>query len=117
MGCAKDIVEHVGVPRFLFSDFPLGNAAGRPEDARVAGLHARAGAAHCWRRRRLRARPCNRRCAGATSADWKLDYCNIERLSPEEIGRRRAEFDLAKSEARQVRKALELEPGGGARPG
>src|SRR5207237_10767529 len=32
MGCAKDIVEYVGVPRFLFSDFPLGNAAGRPND-------------------------------------------------------------------------------------
>jgi hypothetical protein len=32
MGCAKDIVEHVGVPRLLFSDFPLGNAAGRPRD-------------------------------------------------------------------------------------
>jgi hypothetical protein len=32
MGCAKDIVEHVGVPRFLFSDFPLGNGAGRPND-------------------------------------------------------------------------------------
>jgi hypothetical protein len=32
MGCAKDIVEYVGVPRFLFSDFPLGNAAGRPGD-------------------------------------------------------------------------------------
>jgi D-proline reductase (dithiol) PrdB len=32
MGCAKDIVEYVGVPRFLFSDFPLGNPAGRPRD-------------------------------------------------------------------------------------
>ena len=32
MGCAKDIVEYCGVPRFLFSDFPLGNAAGRPTD-------------------------------------------------------------------------------------
>jgi hypothetical protein len=32
MGCAKDIVEHVGVPRFLFSDFPLGNPCGRPFD-------------------------------------------------------------------------------------
>ncbi len=32
LGCAKDIVEHVGVPRLLFSDFPLGNAAGRPHD-------------------------------------------------------------------------------------
>ncbi len=33
MGCAKDIVEYVGVPRFLFSDFPLGNPAGKPHDA------------------------------------------------------------------------------------
>ncbi len=32
MGAAKDIVEHCGVPRFLFSDFPLGSAAGRPDD-------------------------------------------------------------------------------------
>ena len=35
-GCAKDIVEHVGVPRFLFSDFPLGSAAGRPDSASQA---------------------------------------------------------------------------------
>jgi hypothetical protein len=32
MGCAKDIVEYCGVPRFLFSDFPLGSSAGRPFD-------------------------------------------------------------------------------------
>ncbi len=33
IGCARDIVEHVGVPRFVFSDFPLGNPCGRPYDA------------------------------------------------------------------------------------
>jgi hypothetical protein len=32
-GCARDIVEHCGVPRFLFSDFPLGSPTGRPFDA------------------------------------------------------------------------------------
>jgi len=32
IGCAKDIVEHCGAPRFLFSDFPLGNPCGRPFD-------------------------------------------------------------------------------------
>ena len=32
MGCAKDIIEHAAVPRFLFSDFPLGNSAGKPHD-------------------------------------------------------------------------------------
>jgi hypothetical protein len=31
-GCARDIVEHCGVPRFLFTDFPLGNPTGRPFD-------------------------------------------------------------------------------------
>ena len=45
MGCAKDIVEHAAVPRFLFSDFPLGNSAGKPHDVGVAGTDAGAGAA------------------------------------------------------------------------
>ncbi len=30
LGSARDIVEHCGVPRFVFSDFPLGNSAGLP---------------------------------------------------------------------------------------
>jgi D-proline reductase (dithiol) PrdB len=33
LGAAKDIVETVGVPRFAFSDVPLGNSAGLPHDA------------------------------------------------------------------------------------
>jgi len=32
VGSARDIVEECGVPRFLFVDFPLGNAAGKPYD-------------------------------------------------------------------------------------
>jgi D-proline reductase (dithiol) PrdB len=32
LGAARDIVEHVGVPRLLFSDLPLGHAAGLPHD-------------------------------------------------------------------------------------
>lgn len=31
-GCARDIVEYCGVPRFVFTDFPLGNPTGRPWD-------------------------------------------------------------------------------------
>jgi hypothetical protein len=31
-GCARDIVEHCGVPRFVFTDYPLGNPCGRPFD-------------------------------------------------------------------------------------
>ncbi|MBC8188095.1 MAG: hypothetical protein H8E78_07820 [Proteobacteria bacterium] len=32
IGSARDIVEECGVPRFLFSDFPLGNPCGKPGD-------------------------------------------------------------------------------------
>jgi hypothetical protein len=30
MGAARDIVEHCGVPRFVFVDFPLGSPCGEP---------------------------------------------------------------------------------------
>jgi hypothetical protein len=30
IGSARDIVEHCGVPRFVFTDFPLGNPCGPP---------------------------------------------------------------------------------------
>ncbi len=35
IGSARDIVEHVGVPRFVFTDFPLGNPAGLPWQAEM----------------------------------------------------------------------------------
>lgn len=43
IGSARDIVEHCGVPRFVFSDFPLGNPCGRPYD--VAMQHSIVGTA------------------------------------------------------------------------
>jgi hypothetical protein len=42
--------------------------------------------------------------------DWKLDYCNIERLSPDEIRQRRADFDAQKKVARELREE-QGEPG------
>jgi len=32
IGSALDIVEYCGVPRFLYTDFPLGNPCGKPFD-------------------------------------------------------------------------------------
>jgi hypothetical protein len=32
LGSARDIVEECGVPRFVFTDFPLGNPCGKPYD-------------------------------------------------------------------------------------
>ena len=102
LGCAKDIVEHVGVPRFLFSDFPLGNPAGRPHDRESQDFTIELAL------RLLDAAPAARTTVQsplrwADDPAWKLDYSNIDRLSPEEIARRRAEFDRQKEIARTVR--------------
>jgi D-proline reductase (dithiol) PrdB len=102
MGCAKDIVEYVGVPRFLFSDFPLGNPAGRPNDRESQTFTLELAL------RVLETAPAPRTTVQSPSSwsdnpDWKLDFSNIARLSPEEIARRRAEFDRQKEIAKTVR--------------
>lgn len=105
MGCAKDIVELAGVPRFLFSDFPLGNAAGRPGDPASQAFTLELAL------KLLESAPAPRTTVQSPlrwsdSADWKLDYCNIERLSAAEVARRRAEFDQGKAEALRLREAV-----------
>lgn len=105
MGCAKDIVEHVGAPRFLFSDFPLGNSAGKPHDpasqAFTLELALRvletAPGPNTTIRSPLR---------WNADASWKLDYNNIERIAPEELARRRQEFEKQKIIAHQVKASV-----------
>jgi len=104
MGCARDIVEHCGVPRFLFSDFPLGNSAGRPFDvdsqAQTLELALRvlesAPAARTTVQSPLR---------WSEDASWKRDYLDLTKLSPATIAERRKEFDEGKSVARARREA------------
>ena len=105
LGCARDIVEQVGVPRLLFSDFPLGNAAGRPHDAASQALTLGLALQLLAGARAPRSTATSPlRWPG--SADWKLDYCSVRRLSAAEIARRRAEFDQGKDQARRLREAL-----------
>ena len=104
MGCAKDIVEHAAVPRFLFSDFPLGNSAGKPHDIKSQALTLElafrlletAFSARTTVQSPLR---------WSDDASWKLDYNNIAQMSAEELTRRRAEFDKQKEIARGNRAA------------
>lgn len=102
MGCAKDIVDHVGVPRLLFSDFPLGNAAGRPRDSNSQELTLEL-ALHLLESATTPRTTVQSPLLWADDPSWKLDYCNIERLSPAEIAARRAEFDRSKAIARAAR--------------
>ena len=96
MGCAKDIVEHCGVPRFLFSDFPLGNSAGRPFDVESQALTLELAL------RVLESAPAARTTVQSPlrwrdDASWKLDYNNLSTLTPEDVAERRKEFDVVKA--------------------
>jgi D-proline reductase (dithiol) PrdB len=109
MGCAKDIVEFVGVPRLLFSDFPLGNAAGRPHDPQSQGLTLELAL------RLLETAPAARTTVQSPlrwreDSSWKLDYSNIARLSSQEIQHRRKEFDQQNEIAKGIRDRRDTGP-------
>jgi D-proline reductase (dithiol) PrdB len=102
MGCAKDIVEYAAVPRFLFSDFPLGNSAGKPHDPASQALTLElalrlletASGPQTTMQSPLR---------WSEDASWKRDYNNVSMLSAEELARRRREFDAQKEIAKGIR--------------
>ena len=102
MGCAKDIVEHCGVARFLFSDFPLGNGAGRPHDPvsqtltldMALSLLESAPAARTTVQSPLR---------WSSDHAWKRDFHNIELVPEAEVARLRAEHERVRAVAREIR--------------
>jgi D-proline reductase (dithiol) PrdB len=100
MGCARDIVEHCGVPRMLFSDFPLGNSAGKPNDDesqrntlerafRVleSAIDARTTvqSAQRW----------------SDDPSWKRDFSRVDNLSDEAKNLRKDAFNDQKSIAKE----------------
>jgi D-proline reductase (dithiol) PrdB len=102
MGCAKDIVEHCGVPRFVWSDFPLGNPAGRPFDVESQTQTLELAL------RVLESAPAARTTVQSplrwnADAAWKHDYLDLTKLSPDKIAERRKEFDEVKTVARSKR--------------
>lgn len=105
MACAKDVVEHVGVPRMLFSDFPLGNAAGKPNDKESQEFTLELAL------RILESAPAARTTVQSPlrwsdSCAWKRDYSNVECVRPDELARLRAENDRAKEAAKKLRESL-----------
>jgi D-proline reductase (dithiol) PrdB len=102
LGAAKDIVEHVGVPRLLFSDLPLGHAAGLPHDRASQDFTLELGL------RVLEAAPAARttvqsplRWPGGDA--WREAYLNAARLSAADLARERAAHEQSLSTARSLR--------------
>lgn len=105
MGCAKDVVEHCGVPRFLFSDFPLGNAAGKPHDTISQRNTLRLALAL------LQDAPAARTTVQSPerwseNARWKLDYCNPEHVSAEDLMQLKKQADAARAEIARKKATL-----------
>ena len=106
VGSAKDIVEHCGVPRFLFTDFPLGNPAGHPWDramqraiaAQALDLLAGATAPRTTVRAPF---------AWKDDPGWRARYARVD---PAEIARLRAEGEERR---RRQAEAKRLREGGG----
>ena len=107
MGCAKDIVENCGVPRFLFSDFPLGNSAGKPNDpssqAFTLDLALRVLETAIGARTTVQS-PLRWNEDGR----WKIDFSNVEQMSEEELQSRRDAFDEVKRVAAAQRQEAGL---------
>jgi hypothetical protein len=95
LGCARDIVEQAGVARFVFSDFPLGNSAGKPGDVQcqrnlvamaldllesATAPRTTVQSAYRW----------------AEDSSWKRDFYRLD-LTPEQIAKAREEFDSQKA--------------------
>ena len=101
MGCLRDSVEQCGVPQFCFSDFPLGNSAGKPHDpaSQAAALELALQLLEAAPGPRAMVQPPQR---WAVDALWKLDYANLGRLAPARLEQERQELARQKQIARQV---------------
>jgi hypothetical protein len=105
IGCALDIIQYVGAPRFVFNDLPLGNSAGIPHDNSSQDITAKLAINALYKENKPRAvvkSPLRWR----GSLNWKKDYSNIELLSKKEIIECRIEMDLAKADVNMHDKDL-----------
>ena len=98
MGCAKDLVETCGVARFIWSDFPLGNACGKPNDE----ASQRAILALAFDLLESASGPMTTVQTPFRWSDdpaWKKDFWSLE-LTPEQMAKQKAEFDRQKAIAK-----------------
>ena len=96
LGSARDIVEHCGVPRFLFVDFPLGNPCGPPDDPAAQLRVVEQGV----RMLETATRPNTTERASvewAGDPDWRLVYNRIDDKDPADL--------LAEGDRRRARMA------------
>lgn len=97
VGSARDIVEQCSVPRFLFTDFPLGNPCGAPYDVQmqqaITGMALDLLAIARYPRTTVQTP------YAWPTDDWRKNYMRVEGIDPGEL-RRRGDERRAQQEAR-----------------
>lgn len=104
MGTARDIVERCGVPRFVFSDLPLGNAAALPDDPASGDVNLALALdllEHAFAPRTTVRSPLR----WTRAPDWKRHVLDVGALTPDAIARLRAEHAESLRVGRAVRDA------------
>jgi hypothetical protein len=96
MGCARDIVENVGVPRFWWSDFPLGHSAGKPHDSdsQAATL---AGALELFTSAQRSRVTVQSPQVWSDDDNWKQDFMNIANLNAAQVDKLKSEHEQARA--------------------
>lgn len=89
LGSARDIVEHCAVPRFVFSDVPLGNPVGPPNDAATqrANVELALSVLEEARFPQTTVRSPHR----WTQDDWRASYLRVDDSNRDELARLGAE--------------------------
>lgn len=86
VGSARDIVEECGVARFVFSDFPLGNPCGKPDDApmqrAIVGI-----ALDLLESARLPRTTVTTPFRWSDDEDWKQNYARVDGAAAEALRR------------------------------
>lgn len=90
IGSALDIVEHCGVPRFLFVDFPLGNPCGKPWDKAMQLRVVRQGISLLESVHSTRATVRSAEQWG--DDDWRRRYMEVSDATREELARKGEEL-------------------------
>lgn len=96
MGAAKDIVENCGVPRFWFSDFPLGHSAGKPFDEASQKATLR-GALALFKSATEANTTVVSDQVWAETDDWKDDFMDINQLSPDILARLKQDHERTRA--------------------
>ena len=96
MGAARDIVENVGVPRFFWSDFPLGHSAGKPFDE-ASQLQTVTSALALFQAATKPNTTVASEQAWAEDEAWKADFMDTSKLDPEKIARLKADHERVRA--------------------